>query len=140
VAQTIEVHSSPNSRTVVSLTNLAKALTATLSEGTLLEIASLTGVRRLWASFSVTVHDLNAFAVQAKFHPSGPYVTVRSAAGDFTTPKGILIDASGDLTILAANATGWLDLDVTGMQAVRIQAKSASATGTLVDVYANASS
>jgi len=77
----------------------------------------------------------DAFIVQGKMHPGGNYVNILSAAGDYTTPAGIVVDASGDLTTLAAGATGWLIIDVIGFYQVKIQASSAVGT-TTCDVYA----
>lgn len=82
-----------------------------------------------------TVNALDAFIIEAKFHPGGDFVTLYSAAGDFTSPAGLVIGASGDLTALAAAATGWVILDTRGLYAVRISA-SGAADGTLVDIYA----
>lgn len=139
MAQVTEVHTSPNARVIVGAKSLAIPITTVLSAGTLLELLSLNGVRRVWASFLLSVHALNAFAVQAKFHPDGAYVTIASAAGDYTSPGGIIVGASGDLTSLSA-ANGWISVDTTGLCGLRIQASSASASGTLCDMYANGSS
>jgi hypothetical protein len=123
---------------LVSASNLAVPVTNSLT--TLLEILSLTGIHRIWIEIKPTVHDFNAFAVQGKFHPSGDYVTLANAAADFAVPSDPILKAIGTLVTLAADATGSLCLNTTALHSLRIQASSASATGTLVDIYANASS
>jgi len=81
----------------------------------------------------------DALLVLGKFHPDGAYVTLLSAAGDFTTPAGIVVDASGDLTVLGAGATGWLILDVLAMQKVKLQASANVAGATSARVFAGGS-
>lgn len=134
MAQRTEIQQLLGGRNAVAADNLAVEITDSLT--VLLELNDLRNIKRLFMAFVLTVHDLNAFAVQVKFHPMGPWVTILSAAGDFTSPGGLVVGASGDLTTLAAAATGWLSLDVTGLQALRIRGSSASASGTLCDVYA----
>ena len=136
MAQSTEVRSSSNARMKVDAKSLAVAGTGALA--TLLEVLSLAGIRRFWAEIKPTVNAFTAFQVQAKFHPDGGYITIASVAADFTSPGGVIVGASGDLTILAAGATGWLSVDVAGMHALRLRFTGAS--GTLVDVYAGASS
>ena len=76
----------------------------------------------------------DVFIVQGKAHPDGAYVTLLSAAADYTTPAGIVVDASGDLTILGAGATGWLIIDTLGFTKIKLQASAnvAGATSALV--------
>jgi len=84
-----------------------------------------------------TVQALDAFIVQGKFNPNSAYVTMFSLATDFTTPAGIVLDASGDLTIQAAGSTGWLVLDVSALYAVKIQASANVAGQATVTARAN---
>ena len=121
----------------LTIQNLAVAVTNALS--TLLEATELSSITKLAASFGLTVHAFNAFQVQAKFGVNAPYVTIASLTADYTTPKGFILAASGDLTALAIGATGFIEIDTTGMSSLRIQASSASASGTLCDVNANGS-
>src|SRR3990167_9022840 len=65
-----------------------------------------------------TVQALDAFIIQVKLHPDDAYLTMFSAAGDYTTPAGLMEDASGDLTGLAAAATGWFIMDVRPVYAI----------------------
>lgn len=80
---------------------------------------------------------LDAFRVSAKFHKDGNYVLLFSVAGDFTSPAGLVVDASGDLTTLAAGTTGWLVLDVLGLYKIKIEASSAVGA-TTVDIFSRA--
>lgn len=77
--------------------------------------------------------DANAFdtfIVQGKVHPDGDFVQLLGAAGDFTSPAGIVVDASGDLTALAASTSGWLLLDVLAFSKIRVLASKATGDGT----------
>jgi len=79
---------------------------------------------------------LDAFLVQGKFHREGAFVTLYSAAGAFTSPAGLIVAASGDLTGLAAAATGWFIMDVRPLFAVRLQASAAAAGASAVSTFA----
>lgn len=81
----------------------------------------------------------DAFIVQGKFHPDGAYVTILSAAADYTAPAGIVVDASGDLTVLAAGATGWLILDALAFIKLKVQASANVAGATTAGVFAGGS-
>ena len=123
-------------RQLMTAKNLAVSVPGTGST-TLLEIG-VAGLDTISAEFKPTVQAFDAFAIQAKFHAGGDFVTLYSSAGSFTTPAGLLIGASGDLTTLGAGATGWFVLDVRGLYAVRVTA-SAAADSAAVDVYAGGS-
>lgn len=83
----------------------------------------------LFLSFLVGVADLTAFAVDFKVHDDGDYFTVASAAGDYTSPAGVVLGAQGDLTIAADGATVyWLNLSVKAVHTVRIRAAGTSST------------
>lgn len=71
----------------------------------------------------------DTFIVQGKV-PNGAYVTLLSVAADYTSPAGIVVDASGDLTTLAGGATGWLILDVLGFEKIKFQASAAVGAST----------
>lgn len=53
--------------------------------------------------------------------------TIYNVAADFTTPSGLLVGASGNLTALAASTTGWFILDCSGLSYIRIQASADTA-------------
>lgn len=79
----------------------------------------------------------DAFQVQGKFHTDGAYVALYSAAAAFTSPAGLIVGASGDLTTLANGTTGWFVMEVRGLKSLRLQA-SANGTATACDVFASA--
>jgi hypothetical protein len=82
------------------------------------------GAKRLFVELPLTVAPLTGFAIKARATPSADYVTLYNAAGEFTNPSGLLVGASGDLTTLAAAATGWFIMDVEGLESVQIFATS----------------
>ena len=65
----------------------------------------------------------DAFQIQASADGS-TYNAIKSAALDYTSPTGTLLDASGDLTTLAAAAVGWFVLDCSGFDKIRLQASA----------------
>jgi len=101
---------------------------------TLLEIDTA-GLSRIGFYFSVATQNLDAFIIAAKFGEGGSYSTLYSAAGDFTSPSGLLVGTSGDLTTVAASSSGWFIMDVSGVQGIRVQA-SAAADSASVTPYA----
>ena len=86
----------------------------------------------LFVSFIVGVADLSAFTVEYKVDPnSTQYASIASVAADYTSPEGVVLGASSDLTIAAAGATvQFLMLDVRGVQAVRLKAAGTASTVT----------
>lgn len=118
---------------------LAENVGVTVAESgntTLLELDTR-DVSEVGVEVSVTGQDLDAFLIQGKVHPNGTYQTLYSAAGDFTSPEGLLIGASGDLTVLAAAASGWLLLDTRPLWAVKILASSGNVAGSTVTARAS---
>jgi hypothetical protein len=103
---------------------------------TIYEEADVTTISKL--AFEITetggAQALDAFEVQAKIHAASSYVTLYSTSTDFTSPKGVLVGTSGDLTALAASETGWLVMDTEGFISVRLQA-SAAADSATINVY-----
>ena len=84
---------------------------------------------RLWISFVVGTAALSAFSVDFRVHPSGDWFAIANAAGDFTTPEGPVLGASGDLTSAAQGATvHFLNLDVQAVESVRLRAAGTSST------------
>lgn len=77
------------------------------------------------------VANINAFQVRAKVLDR--IVTIASISADYTSPKGPVLGASGDLTALAANAQGWLLLSVKGFSAIELWASCAAAGPTDVE-------
>jgi hypothetical protein len=97
---------------------------------TLFEI-NTAGSEHLFVSFVVGAANLSAFTVDYRAHPSGGWATVANAGADFTSPAGVIEDASGNLTTAASGATvHWLKLKVGGVETVRLQAAGTSSTVT----------
>lgn len=67
---------------------------------------------------------LDQFEVAVQFHENGAFQVLYNTGGAFTSPAGLVVDASGDLTLLAYQASGWLLLNVLPVYSVRIRAAS----------------
>ena len=102
---------------------------------TLLEL-DVKDIERIYVQIAPTVQALDAFSVQILPHSSGAYSTIASAAADFTSPTGLIVGASGDLTTLAAAATGWFIMDTRGLARVKITASANVAGAATVSIYA----
>lgn len=96
----------------------------------ILEIETL-GDDRIYVSLTSASQALNAFQIQARANPDDSYQTLYSTSGDYTSPKGILVGVSADLTSLAAGTPAWLILEVRGLESVRLRATAATGTATL---------
>ena len=108
----------------------ASATVTALSDVGIFEVQ---GCERLAIDIAVATAALTGFVVQGKVHPNSAFVNYFSAAADYTSPAGLVVDASGDLTTLGVGNTGWLVLLVDGLHSVKIRASSAgSATVTLL--------
>lgn len=78
----------------------------------------------------------DAFKVFGKTHPGGDEITIASVGTDYTAPDGkFMLKASGDLTILAAAAVGWLLLDIRALHRLRMAASCGNVAGTTANVY-----
>jgi len=108
-------------------------LSAKQIDGTLADIAELVVIASDTCGFEVIVSDnaLDQFAVQGKFKQDGEYQTLFEIPGDFTSPTGLLVGASGDLTTQAVG-TGWMIMDCDGLYSVKLQAASGSDSGVTV--------
>lgn len=91
------------------------------------------GLVRIGVHLTVATAALSAFQIQGLFHPDGAYVTLKSLAAHYTSPSGILVDSSGDLTTLAVGS-GWFILDVAGLNKIKLRANSSAASSTLAMV------
>lgn len=123
-AQTDEdIRLSPQTR-ILRSSNLALSV-PTAGNTTLLDL-NVSDIERIYVQIAPTTNGFDAFAIQIAPHVAGAYVTIASAAGDYTSPTGLLVGTSGDLTTLAAAATGWFIMDTRGLARVKV---TASATG-----------
>lgn len=93
------------------------------------------GLSRIFVQLAVTTQALDAFLIKGKASPDATAVTIFSQATDFTSPAGLMVDASGDLTALAASGSGWFAMDVSGLESVEILA-SAAADSAVVTIHA----
>ncbi|MGE5524343.1 MAG: hypothetical protein ACM3SS_11555 [Rhodospirillaceae bacterium] len=103
---------------------------------TVLEI-DVTELEQIFVEVAVATKLLDAFIISGKAHRDGSYLTLYSAGADFTSPAGLLIDASGDITTQAAGSSGWFLMDVRGLVAVKLQASGGDAVASSVSVYAS---
>lgn len=92
-------------------------------------ILGVRGHEILNLSFVVGTANLSAFTVEFRYHDEGGWVSIASAAADFTSPEGPILGASGDLTTAAFGSTvHFLSLDVRGLSGVRVKAAGTSST------------
>ena len=93
-------------------------------------------VQNLAAELIVAVHSIDAFLVEAQFHPDGDWVTITNAVT--STPAGLILAASGTLASQAAG-NGWLIMDVRGLYAVRFSASGSTDDTTTARILASGS-
>lgn len=126
MAQTTSIQSQAKPKGFLIASNVGVAVAAA-GLTTLLEF-SCGVINRIFFSMVVASNALDAFAIQAKPHPDSPaYITLYSQAGDFTSPTGLIVATSGDLTAQAVG-TGWFFMDVFGINMLRIQASGNGAS------------
>lgn len=83
----------------------------------------------LFVTFVVGTANLSAFRISGRSNTNGGWAILASAAGDYTSPSGVVIDASGDLTVAAFGSTvHWVMIRCSGMESVRIEAAGTSST------------
>lgn len=98
------------------------------SDDTVLELITA-GSERLNLSFTVGNADLTSFSVWFRYHESGDWVQMASAAADYTSPEGPILGASGDLTSAEDGSTVYfLNLNVSGTQSVLLTATGTSSS------------
>ena len=93
------------------------------------------GLEQLFVQFDVTTNNLDAFIIKARASQDATAVTLYSTSGNYTSPVGLLIGVSSDLTAVAAAASGWFLMDVRGLWDVVIQASATGGAAT-VSIYA----
>ena len=115
----------------------ASSTSKTLTE-TLASVATIPcgNMDRLHVSLETSNHSaLDQFVIQIKPHASASFQNAYATSGDFTTPAGILIGTSSDLTALAENSSGWFILDVRALYQVNLQAAQAAGATTTLTIY-----
>lgn len=110
------------------------ALSVPASGNTILLDLDVRDIERIYVQVAPTTNGFDAFIVSIQPHNNGAYSTIASAAADYTSPAGIMVGASGDLTTLAAAATGWVILDTRGLARVRVQASGSGGASTVTAV------
>ncbi len=110
--------------------------TITLSAETLFDIAEIPieEITRLFVAVKVLTTAFDQFVILGRPNVDQDYLTLFNASGDFTSPAGILVGASGDLTALGAGATGWFIIDTGGIKSLKVQAARAAGSNAAVTV------
>jgi hypothetical protein len=129
MAQVNEAYTTAKPRGLKRYKNLNVSVLAagntTLLEALSHELTTLTGIQ-----VSVATNAFDAFIISVKFHPDAAYMVIATAAADYTSPTGLMVKASGDLTSLAAGNAGWCIVNTTGVCALKVEASCAVGTGT----------
>ena len=89
--------------------------------------------------FDVATNNLDQFVIYGKFGSGGTYQSIYSAAADYLVPTGALIATSGDLTTVAAAATGTFIILSRGFYSFKLACASSNVAGSSVTVYGSAS-
>jgi hypothetical protein len=110
--------------------NLAVAVPAS-GNTTLLQFRTY-GLERIFVQIDVTVNALDTFLISGRASADATAATLYSTAGAFTSPAGLIVGASGDLTTQAVGS-GWFIMDVRGLWDVTIQASGNGAS--TVSIY-----
>jgi len=104
---------------------------------TLLEVP----IREGASALAVDIHnsadkELQEFEVQYLAHSDGSYRTVASIDSDYTTAiKDPVFACTSDLTVLPLSSGAFLWCGVKGVNRVRLQAKSASGSDTVMAAF-----
>lgn len=136
MAQQTTVYQRSTPELAVKATHLDVAV-AELGDTTILQIQT-GGMIRLFVSFSVADNNLDAFKIYGKANSDAPNSLLYSAGADYTSPTGILVGTSGDLTAQGAGTSGWFIIDVRGISEIVLKTSSASGIAS-VSVYAGGS-
>ena len=96
----------------------------------------VSNISELGIEIGVEDQALDAFIIQGRMSRDGTYQTLYSTTGDFTTPTGLLIGTSGDLTVQAAASKGWVILSVRPLYSVKILASGGNVVDSTVTAYA----
>lgn len=101
-------------------TNLAA--TTVPGSSTLMLSIDCIGLERIFVQLQSATAALTNLTIKARANPDASAVTIASAAADFTSPSGLIVGASGDLTVL--NGSGWFLMDVRAIERVDLYATS----------------
>lgn len=103
---------------------------------TVLLTIPVAGLMDLAVQLACVGQDLDALLVEGRVHQDAAFFTIASAAGDFTSPVGFMLKASGSPVTLAAAASAWFLMDVRGLFEVRVSASSGNVAGSTLTGYA----
>lgn len=136
MSQVQQIHRLPADRRQLEASNSAVAV-AQAGNTTLLDL-DVRELDRIFVQFDVTGQALDAFIVQASAHRDATPTSLASAAAHYTGAGSgsLIVGASGDLTTVAAAASGWFIMDVRGLTRVQILASSGNVAGSTVTIYA----
>ena len=98
----------------------------TSTESSIAEI-NVNNVERLSLDFTVTGQPLSSFRVCGRLHPAGGYNELYATSEDYTSPTGLLIGTSSDLTSLSGK--GWLIIDTRALEVIQINCSSFGEAG-----------
>lgn len=109
----------------------------TLSDETLTTVftVDVRGRNKLFVQIDNTVTVLDQFVIKGRIHPDAAFQTLFSTSADYTAPTGILVGTSGDLTVIAAGATGWFLIDVSSFELIQIQAARAAGSNAVLTYF-----
>lgn len=106
------------------------------SGNTVLATYDVVGHTRLSVEIAVATQALDAFIIEVRAHKDGSFRVIASSSTEYVNTTGLIVgsetyDASnvrltGDLTILVSGGSGFLVIDVTSINAVRISASAAA--------------
>jgi len=104
---------------------------------TLLEVPIREGASAIAVNIENSADEaLQEFEVQYLAHSDGSYVTIASTDSDFTTViENPILASTADLTALPASTDAFLYCAVKGVNRVRLQAKSASASDAVLAAF-----
>ena len=92
---------------------------------------NVNGIQQLNVEAAVVGQSLTAFQVLGQVNNSGTYQLLYSTSSDYTSPKGLLIGTSGDLTSIASGTSGFFQMTVRGFYNIQIKVTAASTGGTI---------
>lgn len=122
--------------TVEAGDQIGAAVTVAAAGTTLVAQILTRHMEQMFCDISVITQALDAFQIHGRARGATSFRSMYSAAGDYTSPAGALIDASGDLTTIAAAGSGWFFMNVLGIDEIAIYV-SAAVDGAVVTVKAS---
>lgn len=114
------------------------AVSVVQSGNTELLVLDVSGTEKLSVQVTCATQALDVFLIEGQVHKDAAYFTIASAAASYTAVSGRMLYASTDMTVLAASATGRVDIDVSGLVSVRFSASGGNTTASVVSIYATA--